>query len=84
MTLKCWSVQRRAMRLRKGVEHLACEHQREERLFGLEKRKLRGDLTTFYNYLKGVWTVEEAASSSWWQGPGLEEIVTNCTRSGSG
>ena len=52
-------VQRRAMKMNRGLMHLSYEESlRELALFSLEKRRLQEDLTLAFQYINGVYKQE--------------------------
>jgi len=77
-------VQRRAMRMMRGLERLSCEERRREvGLLNLKKRRLRGDLINAYKYLKGGVRRMGPNSFQWCSVTGQGATGTNSSKGSS-
>lgn len=79
-TRKILSVSKKGNKTVKGLEHRSYG----ERLMELEKRKIRGDLITLFNDMKGGWRWSLAWEKSQVKVIGIELMVSNCSMKGSG
>ena len=59
-------VQRRATKMIRGLEYLSCEERlRKLGMFSLEKRRLQGELTAAFQYLKGSYKKDGEQLFTW-------------------